>query len=347
MISRRLFAQGVAGVMAAGTLAACSSEKAAAPAATTTTSPSRTKFAALKQIKAGPLNIGYAEDGPADGPAVFLLHGWPYSIYSYVDVAPVLAAAGYRVIVPYLRGYGTTTVLSADSVRNGQQAATATDLIALMDALHIDKAVLGGYDWGSRTAGCVAAVWPERVKAAALVSGYLVTNLKAQQQPLSPVAERGWWYQYYFSTERGVQGYTQNRHDFNKLIWQTASPSWKFSDATYDQSAAAFDNPDHVAIVIHNYRWRLGLAQGEPQYDAADHGADDHHRQRLRRRRHRRQGLPVEVHRQVRPPHPQGHRPQRAAGGPAELRQGRDGRRQALSRLGFRALGSHSNTVCP
>ena len=270
MISRRLFAQGVAGVMAAGTLAACSSEKTAVPAAATTTSASHTKFAALKQIKAGTLDIGYAEDGPADGKPVFLLHGWPYSIYSYVDVAPILAAAGYRVIVPFLRGYGTTTFLSADTVRNGQQAATASDLIALMDALHIDKAVLGGYDWGSRTAGCVAAVWPERVKAAALVSGYLVTNLKAQQQPLTPVAERGWWYQYYFSTERGVQGYTQNRHDFNKLIWQTASPTWKFSDATYDQSAEAFANADHVAVVIHNYRWRLGLAPGEPQYDAVE-----------------------------------------------------------------------------
>ena len=270
MISRRLFAQGVAGVMAAGTLAACSSEKTAGPAAATTTSASHTKFAALKQIKAGPLDFGYAEDGPADGKPVFLLHGWPYSIYSYVDVAPILAAAGYRVIVPFLRGYGTTTFLSANTVRNGQQAATASDLIALMDALHIDKAVLGGYDWGSRTAGCVAAVWPERVKAAALVSGYLVTNLKAQQQPLTPVAERGWWYQYCFSTERGVQGYTQNRHDFNKLIWQTASPTWNFSDATYDQSAEAFANADHVAVVIHNYRWRLGLAPGEPQYDAVE-----------------------------------------------------------------------------
>ncbi|GAA3436849.1 alpha/beta hydrolase [Kutzneria kofuensis] len=266
-----MFAQGVAGVMAAGTLAACSSEKAAAPAATATSSaPGHTTFASLKQIQAGPLNIGYAEDGPANGPVVFLLHGWPYDIFSYVDVAPILAAAGYRVIVPYLRGYGTTTFLSADTVRNGQQAATASDLIALMDALHVDKAVLAGYDWGSRTAGCVAAAWPERVKAAVLVSGYLVTNLKAQQQPLSPAAERGWWYQFYFATERGVQGYTQNRHDFNKLIWQLASPSWKFDDATYERSAKAFDNPDHVAVVIHNYRWRLGLADGEKQYDAVE-----------------------------------------------------------------------------
>jgi pimeloyl-ACP methyl ester carboxylesterase len=267
MISRRLFAQGFAGVVAAGTLAACASEQHAAVAP----APSgHTSFASLKQVQAGALNIGYAEDGPANGPVVILLHGWPYDIYAYVDVAPILAAAGYRVIVPYLRGYGSTTFLSADTVRNGQQAATASDVIALMNALHIDKAVLGGYDWGSRTAGCVAALWPERVKAATLVSGYLITNLKAQQTPLAPKAELGWWYQYYFATERGVQGYTRNRHDFNKLIWSIASPNWKFDDATYDRSARAFDNPDHVAIVIHNYRWRLGLADGEPQYAAVE-----------------------------------------------------------------------------
>ena len=270
MISRRLFAQGFAGVMAAGTLAACSSEKAATPVAVTSTTSGHTEFASLKQVQAGPLNIGYAEAGPANGQPVILLHGWPYDIHSYVDVAPDLAAAGYRVIVPYLRGYGSTTFLSADTVRNGQQSAIASDIVALMDALHIDKAVFGGYDWGSRTAGCVAALWPERVKAAVLVSGYLVTNLKAQQQPLVPVAELGWWYQYYFATERGVQGYTANRHDFNKLIWTNASPKWKFDNATYERSAQAFGNPDHVAIVIHNYRWRLGLADGEKQYDTIE-----------------------------------------------------------------------------
>jgi len=272
MISRRVFAQGFAGVVAAGTLAACSSGTTAAPAASTTAAAGggHTTFPALKQIQAGPLNVGYAEAGPADGKPVFLLHGWPYDIYSYVDVAPILAAAGYRVIVPFLRGYGSTTFLAADTARNGQQAATASDLVALMDALHIDKAVLAGYDWGGRTATCVAAVWPERVKAAALVSGYLMTNLKAQQQPLAPAAERGWWYQFYFATDRGVAGYTQNRHDFNKLIWNQASPGWKFDDATYDRSAKAFDNPDHVAVVIHNYRWRLGLADGEKQYEEVE-----------------------------------------------------------------------------
>jgi pimeloyl-ACP methyl ester carboxylesterase len=264
MISRRLFAQGFAGVVAAGTLAGAGSGTAVAAES------GHTAFRSLKQVQAGPLTIGYAEDGPADGPVVILLHGWPYDIHSYVDVAPLLAADGYRVIVPYLRGYGSTTFRSADTVRNGQQSATASDVISLMDALRIDRAILGGYDWGSRTAGCVAALWPERVKAAVLVSGYLVTNLKAQQTPLAPAAELGWWYQYYFATERGVTGYTENRHDFNKLIWTNASPRWRFSDATYDRSAQAFTNADHVAIVIHNYRWRLGLAPGEARYEAIE-----------------------------------------------------------------------------
>ncbi|MFI9381794.1 alpha/beta hydrolase [Kutzneria sp. NPDC052558] len=263
MISRRLFAQGFAGVLAAGTLAACSSDTAAAPAAS---AAGHTTFPSLKQIQAGPLDVGYAEAGPADGQPVFLLHGWPYDIHAYVDVAPILAAAGYRVIVPFLRGYGATTFLYPDTVRNGQQAATASDLIALMDALHVDKAVLAGYDWGGRTATCVAAIWPERVKAATLVSGYLINNLAANRAPLAPAAERGWWYQFYFATDRGVAGYTHNRHDFNKLIWTQASPDWKFTDDTYNRSAKAFDNPDHVAVVIHNYRWRLGLADGEQQY---------------------------------------------------------------------------------
>jgi pimeloyl-ACP methyl ester carboxylesterase len=266
MLNRRQFTQAFAGVVAPSSVAGCSTGRAAAPVSVTS-APGHTTFASLKQIKAGPLNIGYAEDGPANGQPVILLHGWPYAIDSFIDVAPILAAAGYRVIVPYLRGYGSTTFLSADTVRNGQQATTAADLKALMDALHIDKAVLGGYDWGGRTVTSVAALWPERVKAAAMVSGYLLNNLKAQQQPLAPAAERGWWYQYYFATDRGVAGYRQYLHDFNKLIWQTASPDWKFSDATYDRSARAFDNPDHVAIVIHNYRWMLSLAPGEAQYD--------------------------------------------------------------------------------
>ncbi len=224
-------------------------------------------FGALKQINAGLLNVGYADVGPPNGPPIILLHGWPYDIHSYVDVAPLLAPKGYRVIVPYLRGYGTTRFLSSDTFRNAQQSAVALDVIALMDALKIDKAVVGGFDWGSRTAAIIAALWPDRCKATVCVSGYLVTNLKANLRPLPPAAELDWWYQYYFATERGKIGYSENRHAFNKLIWKLASPKWNFDDATYDRSAAAFDNPDHVDIVIHNYRWRLSLAQGEPRYD--------------------------------------------------------------------------------
>jgi pimeloyl-ACP methyl ester carboxylesterase len=224
-------------------------------------------FASLKQIDAGALNVGYAGAGPAGGPAVVLLHGWPYDIHSYVDVAPMLAAQGYRVIVPYLRGYGTTTFLASDTVRNGQQAALALDAIAFMDALEIEQAILGGFDWGARTANILAALWPARTKALVSVSGYLIGSQEANKMPLPPKAELQWWYQYYFATERGRAGYDHYRHDFAKLIWQLASPKWNFDDATFDRSAAAFDNPDHVAIVIHNYRWRLGLADGEPQYD--------------------------------------------------------------------------------
>ena len=226
-----------------------------------------TSFASLKQINAGMLNVGYAEAGPVGGPAVVLLHGWPYDIHSYVDVVPLLAQAGYRVIVPYLRGYGTTRFLSSGTFRNGEQAVVAVDIIALMDALKIEKAIVAGYDWGARTADIMAALWPQRCKALVSVSGYLITNLKANQQPLPPQAELGWWYQYYFATERGRIGYDKNRHDFTKLIWKIASPKWNFDDATFERSAAAFNNPDHVSIVIHNYRWRLGLAAGEPQYD--------------------------------------------------------------------------------
>jgi pimeloyl-ACP methyl ester carboxylesterase len=228
---------------------------------------SNTSFGAIKQIDAGLLNIGYAETGPAHGPAVILLHGWPYDVHSYVDVAPLLAAQGYRVIVPYLRGYGSTRFLSADTFRNAQQSVVALDIVALMDALQIKRAILGGFDWGSRTVGIISALWPERCKGIVAVSGYLITNLEANAKPLPPVAELGWWYQYYFSTERGRLGYRQYRHDFNKLIWKNASPTWHFDDATYERTAASFDNPDHVDIVIHNYRWRLGLAKGEPRYD--------------------------------------------------------------------------------
>ncbi len=224
-------------------------------------------FGSLKQIDAGVLNVGYAEAGKSDGPVVMLLHGWPYDIYSYVDVAPRLSQAGYRVIVPYLRGYGTTTFLSNTTPRNGQQAVVAVDTIALMDALRIEKAILAGFDWRARTATIVAALWPERCEALVSVSGYLIGSQQAGQVPLPPRAEYQWWYQYYFATERGRTGYEKYRHDFARLIWQLASPKWDFDDATFECSAVAFDNPDHVSIVIHNYRWRLGLAEGEPQYD--------------------------------------------------------------------------------
>ena len=224
-------------------------------------------FGPIKQIDAGDLSVGYADVGPADGKPVLLLHGWPYDIHAFAEVAPRLAAAGYRAIVPFLRGYGATRFRSAGTPRNGQQAALAVDAIALMDALRIDKAILAGFDWGERTCDIVAALWPQRCKALVSVSGYLIGSQAANRKPLPPPAELQWWYQYYFATERGAEGYRQNTRAFDRLIWQLASPQWKFDDATYDRTAAAFDNPDHVAISIHNYRWRLGLAEGEARFD--------------------------------------------------------------------------------
>jgi pimeloyl-ACP methyl ester carboxylesterase len=266
---RRRFFGAVATTLAAAQLGAIGvasaqpSKAAAKPAA----GSSPKSFGALKQIDAGLLKVGYVDAGPATGQAVILLHGWPYDIHSYIDVVPLLVAKGYRVVVPHLRGYGTTRFLSADTVRNGQQGALALDAIALMDALKIDRATIAGYDWGARTADIVAAMWPERCKALVSVSGYLIGSQDANKMPLPPKAELQWWYQYYFATERGRQGYDKYRHDFAKLIWQIASPKWQFDDATFDRSAASLDNPDHVAISIHNYRWRLGLAEGESKYD--------------------------------------------------------------------------------
>jgi pimeloyl-ACP methyl ester carboxylesterase len=230
-------------------------------------SGSTMSFGPIKQIHAGALDIGYVEAGPPNGPAVILLHGWPYDIHSFAEVVPRLVAAGYRTIVPYLRGFGSTRFLSNDTMRNGQQAAVAADTLALMDALKIDKAILAGFDWGARTVVAMGALWPERCRALVPVSGYIVVNLEANKKPLPPVAEYGWWYQYYFATERGRLGYTANRNDFNKLIWKLASPKWAFDDATFERTAASFDNPDHVAIVIHNYRWRQSLADGERNLD--------------------------------------------------------------------------------
>jgi pimeloyl-ACP methyl ester carboxylesterase len=237
------------------------------PNAASTTGALRS-FGSLKQIEAGALNVGFVEVGPSDGRPVILLHGWPYDIHSFADVAPLLASAGHRVIIPHLRGYGSTHFRSADTIRNAQQSALALDVIALMDALHLDKALLAGFDWGARTADIVAALWPRRCLGLVSVSGYLIGSQEANRMPLPPKAEQAWWYQYYFATERGRLGYEANRRDFAKLIWQTASPQWAFDDAIFDRSASAFDNPDHVAIVIHNYRWRLGLADGEARYDA-------------------------------------------------------------------------------
>jgi pimeloyl-ACP methyl ester carboxylesterase len=268
---RRLFGTAAMAVAAARLLpfrpAAAQPSKAKSATLPAIRPGTNTSFAALKRIDAGMLNVGYAEAGPENGPAVILLHGWPYDIHSYVDVAPLLAAAGYRVVVPYLRGYGTTQFLSDRTDRNGQQAVVAADIVALMDALKIQRAILAGYDWGARTADIIAALWPERCKALVSVSGYLIGSQEANKKPLPPSAELEWWYQFYFTTERGQAGYARYRHDFAKLIWRIASPKWAFDDATFDRTAAAFDNPDHVAIVIHNYRWRLGLVQGEAKYD--------------------------------------------------------------------------------
>ena len=239
----------------------------ASPAQTAHKAGGHTSFASLKQIKAGLLDVGYAEDGPADGPPAILLHGWPYDIHSFVDVAPILAAAGYRVIVPHLRGYGTTRFLSEKTLRNGQQSVFAVDLLAFMDALHIQKAVIAGFDWGARIANTLAVLWPERCKAMVSVSGYLIGTQEANLKPLPPKAELQWWYQYYFATERGEAGYRAYTHDFARLIWELASPKWAFDDATFNRSAVSLDNPDQVAIAISNYRWRLNLIKGEAKYD--------------------------------------------------------------------------------
>jgi pimeloyl-ACP methyl ester carboxylesterase len=266
-IDRRRFLGASATTIAATQFSFSASAQAQTPSPASTKAGGHTSFAALKQINAGLLNVGYAEAGPADGKPVILLHGWPYDIHAFVDVAPILASAGYRVIIPHLRGYGTTAFLSDSTVRNGQPAALAEDIVALMDALKIEKATLAGFDWGARTGDIIAALWPERVTALVSVSGYLIGSQEGGKKPLPPAAELQWWYQFYFATERGREGYEKYRRDFSKLIWKLASPKWNFDDATFDRSAKAFDNPDHVAIVIHNYRWRLGLAQGEAKYD--------------------------------------------------------------------------------
>jgi pimeloyl-ACP methyl ester carboxylesterase len=269
---RRFFIGGAAAIAAAAQLGIVRSADAQSSAVkpATVKPGANTTLGPLKHVDAGVLSVGYAEAGPADGPPVILLHGWPYDIHSFVDVTPMLASAGYRVLVPYLRGYGATRFLSSETFRNAQPSALAIDVIAFMDALKIEKAILAGFDWGARTADIVAALWPERVRALVAVSGYLIGSQQAGGMPLPPKAELEWWYQFYFATERGRLGYQNNRNDFNRLIWQLASPKWSFDDATFNRSAAAFDNPDHVDIVVHNYRWRLGLAEGEAKYDGLE-----------------------------------------------------------------------------
>ena len=264
---RRRFLGTAATIVAAAQLGMFSYASESKESSATINSTPDTSFGPLKQIEAGLLNIGYAEAGPANGRPVVLLHGWPYDIYSFVDVAPLLAAKGYRVIVPYMRGFGTTRFLSSNTVRNSQPSALAADTVALMDALKIDKAVIGAFDLGARSANIIAALWPERCKAMISVSGYLISSQEANKLPLPPQAEFTWWYQFYFATERGRAGYEKYRRDFSKLIWRLASPKWNFDDATFERTAAAFDNPDHVAVVIHNYRWRLGVAEGETKYE--------------------------------------------------------------------------------
>jgi pimeloyl-ACP methyl ester carboxylesterase len=270
-VTRRRFLGSASMTLAAAELgirwADAQGARATSARGSTATRTAHISFGPLKQIDAGLLSVGYAEAGPPAGPAVLLLHGWPYDIHSFVDVAPILASSGYRVIVPYLRGYGTTRFLSGGTVRNGQQSSVALDAIALIDALKIERAIIGGFDWGARTADIMAALWPERCRGLVSVSGYLIGNPASGSTPLPPPAEFQWWYQFYFATERGRAGYEKYRRDFARLIWQQASPKWNFDDATFGRSAAAFDNPDHVAIVVHNYRWRLGLAEGETRYD--------------------------------------------------------------------------------
>jgi len=247
-------------------LTACTSTSTSTPTTAMPAAPAH-DLGPVQHVDAGALNVGYVDAGPADGPPVILLHGWPYDIHSYADVSAALVDNGFRVIIPHLRGFGSTHFRSADAVRNGQQSALAHDVIDLMDALRIPSAILGGYDWGGRTANVVAALWPQRCSGLVAVSGYLIVDLAANREPLPPAAEHGWWYQYYFATARGEMGYRRNTGDFNRLIWQLASPDWHFADETYELSAASFDNPDHVDIVVHNYRWRQSLAPGEPRYD--------------------------------------------------------------------------------
>lgn len=233
-------------------------------------SPARTsstqRLDPLRQVDAGVLDIAYYEAGPAEGPVVMLLHGFPYDIHSFVDVAPQLAAKGCRVIVPYLRGYGPTRFRDPATPRSGEQAAIGADLIALMDAVGVKRAVFAGYDWGGRAACVGAALWPDRCAGLVCVNSYLIQDIARAMVPAKPEREVPLWYQYYFQVERGRAGLAANRRGIANLLWRQWSPNWHFDAATFERTAVAFDNPDYVDIVIHSYRHRFGLADGDPQY---------------------------------------------------------------------------------
>jgi pimeloyl-ACP methyl ester carboxylesterase len=218
-------------------------------------------------VKAGELDVGLLDVGPAAGTPVLLMHGYPYDIHSYAEVAALLAARGLRSIVPYLRGHGSTRFLSAEAPRNAQQSAVALDQIALLDALGIERALIVGFDWGARTACVIGALWPQRTIGVVSVGGYIVTQLATSARPLPAHVEHAWWYQYYFATENGRSGLAAHRREIARILWSTNSPRWAFDDATFGRTASAFDNPDYVDIVVHNYRWRLGLAPGDPRFD--------------------------------------------------------------------------------
>ncbi len=279
----------------------------------------------VKTIEAGVLSVAYLEYGAASGWPCILGHGFPYDVHAYDQAAPILAQAGARVIVPYLRGYGPTRFLKAETPRSGEQAALGADLLALMDALKIERAVLGGYDWGGRAACVVAGLWPERVDALVSGNSYNIQSIAHAMEPASPAEEAAFWYQYYFHSERGRRGLTKDRREIARLLWRMWSPTWAFDDATFDRTASAFDNPDFVAVVIHSYRHRYGLAPGagDPRYDEIEMALAAQPPIAVpaitidgdfRRRESRHGPSREEIHRPTRASHIRRRRPQPAAG---------------------------------
>src|SRR5258705_1546482 len=257
---RRLFLGAAISGVASGVFAQ------SGPPARPARAPSSRRMEPLRHVDAGVLNIAYYEEGPAEGPVVVLLHGFPYDIHSYMDVALQLAAQGCRAVVPYLRGFGATRFRDAATLRSGEQAAIGADVMALMDALRVRRAVFAGHNWGGRAACVAAALWPERCAGLVTVNSYLIQDLSRAMVPINPKYEVGLWYEYYFQLERGRAGLAANRRDIARILWKEWSPNWNFDDAIFDRSAAAFDNPDFVDVVIHSYRHRFGLAAGDPAY---------------------------------------------------------------------------------